>query len=416
MNLRSRTRIAALLLCCLCGASAMCTASGAETMTITGTAHNQTTSKPSEGDDVILLRLRNGMEEEARTKTDAQGGFTLTASSAGAQYVVRVMHQGVNYDYPVNNAATVDISVFDAVPKINGLSGSIGMVQLESDGKTLKVTEMYGITNATNPPVTQAGPRNFEVSLPAGATLDSIEAKRAEGVWTNTPPTPIPGQAGGYAINFPIRPGDTLFKATYHLPYSGPTRFRLRLPYPIQKFAVIHPPSMSFRPLQQGVFMNPGVANGLQIEKAVREPLVGRVPAFEISGVGSVARTPAAQPVPVPAPAVAAPSPRAARSIAAKNGESEASAAKAANVVLWLSLLAGTGFLGVAIGLALRKRRGQIQPVERRRPLVEVLKEELFQLEIDRARGSISAEEYTATKQALNHMLQRALSKAVADS
>ncbi len=205
MNLRSKTRIATLLLCYLCAASAMSAASAAATMTITGTVHNLTKSRPSVSDDVILLRLANGMEEEARTKTDAQGGFTLTASVAGAQYVVRVMHQGVNYDYPVNSAATLEIRVFDAVRKIEGLSGSIGMVQLESEGKTLKVTEMYGITNASNPPVTQSGPRNFEVSLPAGATLDSIEAKRAEGVWTNTLPKAIPGQARGYAINFPIR-------------------------------------------------------------------------------------------------------------------------------------------------------------------------------------------------------------------
>ncbi len=165
--------------------------------------------------------------------------------------------------------------------------------------------------------------------------------------------------------------------------------------------------------------MSPGQANGLQIEKAVREPSVGEIPAFEISGIGSApspavaARTPAPQPAPAPAPAstMAAPSPRAAGGIAAKTGESEAE-----NIVLWLSLFAGAGFLGAGIWFALRKRRGQIQPAQRRRPLVEILKEELFQLEVDRARGSISAEEYTATKQALNHTLQRALTKAGAGS
>src|SRR5260370_15487994 len=79
MNLCSKT---SLLLGLLCAASAMSTASAAGTMAITGTVHNQTTFKPSLGDDVILLRLGNGMEEETRTKTDAQGGFTLTARVA----------------------------------------------------------------------------------------------------------------------------------------------------------------------------------------------------------------------------------------------------------------------------------------------------------------------------------------------
>jgi hypothetical protein len=45
-------------------------------------------------------------------------------------------------------------------------------------------------------------------------------------------------------------------------------------------------------------------------------------------------------------------------------------------------------------------------------PLLEALKEELFQLEIDHAKGSISPDEYTATKQALNTTLQRAVEKS----
>jgi hypothetical protein len=39
------------------------------------------------------------------------------------------------------------------------------------------------------------------------------------------------------------------------------------------------------------------------------------------------------------------------------------------------------------------------------------LKEELFQLESERLHGSITAEEYASTKQALHVGIQRALSK-----
>src|SRR5215472_13468945 len=68
---------------------------------VPGKVRNVTTSQAAVGDDVILLRLGNGMEEEARAKTDAQGAFTLNSSSPNAQYVVRVLHQGVNYDQTV---------------------------------------------------------------------------------------------------------------------------------------------------------------------------------------------------------------------------------------------------------------------------------------------------------------------------
>jgi hypothetical protein len=44
--------------------------------------------------------------------------------------------------------------------------------------------------------------------------------------------------------------------------------------------------------------------------------------------------------------------------------------------------------------------------------LLEALKEELFQLEVDRQKGRISAEEYAKAKQALDATLQRALARS----
>ena len=87
--------------------------------------------------------------------------------------------------------------------------------------------------------------------------------------------------------------------------------------------------------------------------------------------------------------------------------------------MLWLSLGAVGGVLAIGVLAAWKMRRGRVKQSKLpsvRQPLVEVLKEELFQLELDRVRGSISEEDYAATKQALNHTLERALAKAGADS
>ena len=51
-------------------------------------------------------------------------------------------------------------------------------------------------------------------------------------------------------------------------------------------------------------------------------------------------------------------------------------------------------------------------PVPRSGMLLEGLKEELFQLEIERQQGRISEEEYRKTKSALDRTLQRALSRS----
>jgi hypothetical protein len=302
MNISSGIKSALLLLvCCSCALSA-CAAD-----TIQGTVRNRTSEKAAAGDEVILLRLQNGMEEESRTRTDAAGAFSLPVVSADAPHIVRVLHQGVNYDQTVSGKGPLQLAVYDAVPRIRGLQGNLGIAQVESDGQTLKVTEMYSISNDTVPPVTQSGPRNFEISIAPNATLDSLVVKRGGGVWVNLAPTSIKGKQGRYASDFPIRPGDTLFKFVYHLPSNGPTRLQVKLPYPIKNFAVMHPPSIAFKPSSAQAFTSPGMAQGLRVEQAASKPVVRDVPEFEVSGTGLAAQSQAASASLPTSPAAAAP-------------------------------------------------------------------------------------------------------------
>src|SRR5262249_14899927 len=115
------------------------------------------------------------------------------------------------------------------------------------------------------------------------------------------PLAPVDGRAGHFYVQYPLRPGDTLIRFIYHIAYAGPTSLHLKLPYPIKKFAVMHPSSIAFKPARQGTFTTAGETNGLKLEAAVQQPLSGDVPAFEISGVGTA---PPGRPAP-PAVAVA---------------------------------------------------------------------------------------------------------------
>src|SRR5471032_448581 len=85
---------------------------------VSGKVRNQTTNTPAAGDEVILLRLENAMEEEAHTRTDTQGAFVLPISVANAKHVIRVLHKGVNYDQGLNAKGPLEISVFDTVAHI----------------------------------------------------------------------------------------------------------------------------------------------------------------------------------------------------------------------------------------------------------------------------------------------------------
>jgi hypothetical protein len=301
MNIRSGIKRALLFVCCACALSAYAAD------TIQGTVHNRTTDKAAARDEVILLRLQNGMEEESRTRTNAQGAFILHLVSADAPHIVRVLHEGVNYDQTVSGKGPLEIMVFNAVPHIRDLQASIGIAQLESDGQMLKVTEMYSIANNSVPQVTQSGPRNFEISIVPKATLDSLFVKKDGGVWVNVAPVSIKGQQGHYAVDFPIRPGDTLFKFIYHLAYATPTRLQIKLPYPVRNFAVMHPPSMAFKPSSALAFTSPGLAQGLRVEQVASKPVVRSVPDFEVSGIGLAASAKAASASLPASPAAAAP-------------------------------------------------------------------------------------------------------------
>src|SRR5437868_3382748 len=78
------------------GALVLLMAGIASAQTLTGTVTNGTTNKPAGGDDVILIKLAQGMEEASRTKADSKGGFSFKLPDDGP-HLIRVVHQGVTY-------------------------------------------------------------------------------------------------------------------------------------------------------------------------------------------------------------------------------------------------------------------------------------------------------------------------------
>ena len=80
--------------------------------TLSGTVTNRTTNKPSAGDDVVLIRLAQGMQELSRTKTDAKGNFKLDVPDK-ALHLVRVTHDKANYFRPAPaGTESVEIDVY----------------------------------------------------------------------------------------------------------------------------------------------------------------------------------------------------------------------------------------------------------------------------------------------------------------
>jgi len=110
------SKISAVFLVC-----ALATFVSAETLT--GTVKNGTTNQPSAGDDVVLIKLAQGMEEAARTKTDAEGKFSFTIEDSGGPHLIRVIHQSVTYHTMAPpGTKSVEAKVYDVSKKVAGVS------------------------------------------------------------------------------------------------------------------------------------------------------------------------------------------------------------------------------------------------------------------------------------------------------
>ena len=387
--------------------------------TITGTVKNGTTNKPAVGDEVILLKLVGGMEEESRTKTDARGHFTLQVQDPAVTHLVRVNHQKVNYHAPApaGRDSVGEIEVFDSAQKVQGIQGTADVMRLQTDGNTLRVAEMFVLRNMSEPRRTLMSEKTFEIYLPQGAQLDGSQATGPNGMGVNSAPVPQ-GDPGHYAFIFPLRPGETQFRIEYHLPYSGTASLTPHPSVRMEMLGIELPKSIEFSPAQPGSYAKDVDQNGVSLQFA-RNVGPGAGPAFTISGTGVI-----------PADALK-------NLDGGDSGGGDAGGAQATNRpgggmatpegtpdpldrYRWPALI---GFVLVLAGGAFWMTRQQPASPSGTSAsaaasggassrLLEALKEELFQLETERLQQKISAEEYAKAKAALDTTLARAMQRA----
>ncbi|MGA9672316.1 MAG: hypothetical protein WBQ94_24090 [Terracidiphilus sp.] len=410
-----------------------CTASAAAD-SITGVVRNQTYGRPAGGDDVILLGIGPEAHVEARTKTDSQGAFILELHQPGKPHLVRVIHQGVNYDRRVSGADVISIDIADAAANVRSISGGIEIIRIGTQGSLLHVSDMVEIKNDSSPPMTEANERTFEIYLPVHAKIDSVLAAGPENIGVPIAPIPAHDAPGRYTVNFPLRPGSTKFAFNYDLPYDGRAVFRTKNMYPLQQLAVMIPPTIIFASRSPAFQILP-VGNDRYRVEAAESVKAGEGPEFEISGVGDL---PSTQDQVHSVPRAHAGSFNAPSISAQGNANPQAQSAKALESasIARLPTLSSRMQWGIASASAVvilaacmifvwrRQRRlatavttaGQRaeQPERANVALVEALKDGLFQLETDRLRGAIPEEEYVSAKQALERTIQWALTRSSA--
>jgi hypothetical protein len=417
--------------------------------TITGTVTNGTNNKPSAGDDVILISLQQRMQETARSKTDARGHYSIDVPDQG-MHLIRVDHQKASYFQPAPpNTSTVDIQVFDVAATVPGITTEANVLRIETDPQGLHVTQSYFVKNDSTPPRTQFSSHSYEIYLPPDAKIEGAAAMGPGGMPVASSPAPM-GEKGHYAYLFPLRPGETQFQVTYSLPYSGSAKFTPKLADKADNVVVMVPKSMTFTPDASTLYLP--INDDINAQTFVAKNVTpAQALGFSVSGSGAL--------------------PRDVQTAQAGNGQPGAPAAgdnrpggglgnpidtpdPLTKYKWWI--LSGVGLvLVIAAAFFLRRPAQQEEvaaaaeaapaaeqyaapltwtqsepppatvapippsppapvapdPEDHTRSLLNSLKEELFALEADRARGNVGEVEYAAHKQALEAIIRRALNR-----
>ncbi len=417
--------------------------------TLSGTVTNGTTGKPAAGDEVILINIANGMDVVASTKADSRGKFSFKLTNSAEPHLIRAVHQGVSYHQmapPGTNSVDIstEVEVYDVAEKVAGLSVTADVMRFQADGGTMQGVRLFVVSNTSSPAKTQMGDRNFEFNLPAGAKIEQLQARAPNGQPISADATPE-SEKNRYAIAFPLRPGETQFQLEYTLPYSGEINFDPKPLYPAEHVVVMLPKTMQFQAANASSFQSMQDPNQSDSNVEVaQQTKIGQALGFTLKGNGVFAESSGAA-------ASGAGQEQDQMPTQGRDGNSSDNrpggglgapieAPDALQEYRWY-ILGGFGVLLFIGGWMVTKRKPltavaaassasnaalRATPVAATAPaaksssssssssssmLLESLKEELFQLELERKQGKITPADYEKAKAALDQTLERALKR-----
>jgi hypothetical protein len=285
---------------------------------------------------------------------------------------------------------------------------------------------------------------NFEFYLPAGAKIEQLQARSPNGQPISADAVPQ-SDKNRYAIAFPLRPGETQFQVEFTLPYSGEIKIDPKPLYPAAHLVVVLPKTMQFKAADPSSFQSMQDPNqGDSNVEVAQQTKPGQQLGFTLKGTGVITESPgetasgAAQQqeqppqgrdnrpggglgVPIDAPdalqkyrwpilfgfavllaiggwVVTKRQPGA--SVAVSPAKPSAASSVNSAAVRPAAPIAATS-----------ANSATSAPVARSSMLLEALKEELFQLEVERKQGKITPADYEKAKAALDQTLERALKR-----
>jgi hypothetical protein len=189
---------------------------------VTGTVINRTTGLPQAGATVALNKLatQTGIELVDQAKTDALGKFTINQPTAGP-HVLRTAYDGVTYNHmlpPGSPTTNLAIDVYNASKTPGEAKVGKHMILFEPGDGQVGVSETFLFTNSGKLAWNNPDQGTLHFFVPAGAK-PQVQATAPGGMPIGAPVVKT-SKPDVYAVDFPIKPGETRFDISYTAPYK----------------------------------------------------------------------------------------------------------------------------------------------------------------------------------------------------
>jgi hypothetical protein len=200
---------------------------------ISGTVTNRTTGAPQSGVEVEFIKVdQGGMQVAGQAKSDAKGAFTID-QAPGQTSMIRATLDGVSYTHvlqPGQPTTGLAVDVYSASTQQGAAKVSKHMLLFGPSGGQMTVQETFLISNSGKTTWNDPSGGTIRFYLPGAAN-----GKADVSV---TPPGGLPlsgssvktSKADVYAIQFPIRPGDSRIDVSYAVPYTEGSAYEGKIP------------------------------------------------------------------------------------------------------------------------------------------------------------------------------------------
>jgi hypothetical protein len=191
---------------------------------VTGTVINRTTGQPQAGATVGLFSMgQDGLDLVEQAKSDVQGKFTINQQVQPGPHMIRATLDAVTYNLmlpPGSPGANLTVEVYNSSKQPGAAKVGKHMILFAPGGGQMVVDETYLCSNDGKTTWNDPNHGTVRFYLPAGAGGKvAVNATGPGGLPTGVPvdKTSTPDV---YAVDFPVKPGETRFDLTYTVPYT----------------------------------------------------------------------------------------------------------------------------------------------------------------------------------------------------